>query len=149
MPILAKNRRAHHDYEILETLEAGIVLEGQEVKSVKAGRMNLSGAYITLRGELPLLVGAYIAPYEKAGRLADYDPTRTRRLLLKKKEIKALEGKLSTKGLTAIPLSVYTRKSRIKLEIAVARGKKRVDRREDIKKRMVRREIERAIRQKS
>lgn len=139
---LAANKRAYYDYEILEKLEAGVVLSGQEVKSAKHGNINLAGSYIIIRGGEAYLVGTHIAKYKFAGRLKDYDPQRTRKLLLKKKELSYLAGKSNEKRLTILPLSVYTTsRGRIKLEIGIGRGKKKFEKREMIKEREVGRKI--------
>ena len=145
MPTLAKNRRARFEYEILDTLEAGLVLSGAEVKSIRTGHASLAGAYVTFHGNEPHLTNAHIAPYAFAVKNESYDPTQTRKLLLKKKEIAYLRGKLQEKGLTAIPLSLYTKQRLIKLEIGLARGKKTHDKRASIKKSEVDREIQRAL----
>jgi SsrA-binding protein len=141
MPQITKNKRAFYDYEILEKLEAGLVLTGQEVKSVKGGGVNLTGAYVIIRGGEAYLVGALIAKYKFAGRLPDYDPQRTRKLLLKRKELSYLTGKSQEKGLTILPLSVYTTRGKIKVEIGVSREKKQFEKRETIKKQETRRKI--------
>lgn len=142
MPLITKNKRAFYDYEILEKFEAGIVLTGQEVKSAKAGHINLTGSYVIIRGGEALLVGAQIAPYKFAGRLLNYDPQRTRKLLLKKKELSYLAGKSQEGRLTILPLSVYTKaRGKIKVEIGVGRGKKQFEKREVIKKRETEREV--------
>jgi SsrA-binding protein len=142
---LAKNKKALFDYEILEKFQAGLVLSGQEVKSAKNGQISLKGAFVTFHAGKPLLTGAHITKYKPAGDIPDYDPTRSRHLLLKKKEIRYLQGKFFEKGLTIVPLSVYTKNRFIKVEIAVARGKKTFDKREVIKKRDANREIKRAM----
>lgn len=148
MPVIATNKKALHDYEILEKIEAGLVLTGQEVKSVKEGHIRLQGAYVRiLKGEA-WLVGAHIAKYRFAGALPDYNPERSRKLLLHKRELKYLIGKSQEKGLTIVPISVYTKRGKIKLEIGVARGRRTIDKREIIKKREVKRKIERAMRKK-
>ncbi len=147
MKILAQNRRARFDYDILETFEAGIVLSGQEVKSVKQGHISLKSAYITTKEGEAYLINAHISPYKMAGELPKYSPKRTRKLLLHKKEINSLIGKKS-QGLTIIPLRVYTKHGRVKVEIALGRGKKKYDKREAIKKREAERKIRRAIRGK-
>lgn len=145
MPILATNRRANFDYDLLEKYEAGMVLLGHETKSAKAGHVNLSGAYISLRtgknnAEL-WLIGAHISLYPFAGILPDYNPARERKLLLNKNEIIRLIGKTKEKGLTLLPLKMYTKRSFVKLEFALGRGKKKYDKREAIKKRDVDRQI--------
>ncbi|KKS73980.1 MAG: SsrA-binding protein [Candidatus Azambacteria bacterium GW2011_GWB1_42_72] len=135
MVTFAENRKARFNYEILETFEAGLVLSGPEVKSIKNGRMNLAGCYINIHdGEL-YLIGASIAPYQPKNQPADYDPARSRKLLLHKKEIMSLLGKIQQKGLTLVPLKVYNKGRRIKLEFAIVRGKKKYDKRAVISKR--------------
>ncbi len=138
MPILAKNKRASFDYQLIEKYEAGLVLFGQEVKAAKAGQVNLSGAYISWKkdkGQAELyLIKAQISPYQLAGKLDDYNPQRDRKLLLSKKELNHLIGKTQTAGLTLIPVKMYTKRGLIKLELALARGKKKFDKREDLKK---------------
>jgi len=145
MQILAENKKALFNYEILEKFKAGIVLKGQEVKSIKNGRISLQGAFILPKGEEFFLVGANIPPYQPKNISTDYNPHRDRKLLLTKREIKQLIGKARQKGLTMIPLKVYTERGKIKLEFALARGKKKVDKREEIKKREVEREIKRVL----
>lgn len=145
MSTLAHNRRASFDFELLENYEAGLVLSGQEAKSAKSGQVNLNGAYVSLKtenGKLnAYLQGAHIAPYKFAGNLTDYEPTKERKLLLNKKELNRLNGKLREKGLTLIPLKMYTKRSFVKLEFALAKGKKKFDKRESIKKREVDRQL--------
>lgn len=142
---LANNRKALHDYEIQEKFQAGLVLTGQETKSVKNGHMSLKGAYVTFHNGDAYLTNANITKYKEAGALPDYEPTHSRRLLLRKREIRYLQGKLAEKGLTIVPLSVYTKNRFIKVEIAVGRGKKQYDKRETIKKRDTEREIKRSL----
>lgn len=145
---LAKNPRAKFDYDILKTYEAGIVLSGQEVKSTRSGNVSLKGAYAALHnGELWLL-NAHIGPYKKAGSLEDYEPTHSRKLLLHKRELKELIGKLQAERLTLIPISVYTARRRIKVELGLGRGRKRFEKREVIKKRSVQKEIQQALRRR-
>ena len=145
MPTLAVNKRAKFDYEILEKLEAGLVLSGPEVKTVRKGSMNLLGSYVTINRGAAWLMGAHIPRYPQAGPQPGYDPDRTRKLLLHTREIKRLAGKLDQKGLTLVPISVYTKGSKIKLEFGLARGKKQFEKRETIKKRDVEREIRRSL----
>lgn len=145
MPNLADNKQAHFDYEILERFEAGIVLTGAEVKSVQKGGINLKGSYITFHRTDAMLTNAHISPYPNAHLGDTYVPTASRKLLLHKKEIAYLRSKSLEKGLTVVPLKVYTSGRRIKLEIAVGRGKHSYDKRASIKKREVKREIERAL----
>ena len=145
MITFAENRKVRFDYEILETFEAGLVLSGPEVKSIKNGRMNLAGCYINIHdGEL-YLIGASIAPYQPKNQPANYDPFRSRKLLLRKKEIMSLAGKIKQKGLTLVPLKVYNKGRRVKLEFAIVRGKKKYDKREVISKREATRKIEREL----
>lgn len=146
MPALTLNPRAKYDYEILETYEAGIVLTGHEVKSIKTGHIGLKGSYVTIRNNEPFLINAHIPAFQPKNTPADYEPTRARKLLLHKQEIKALIGKIRQKGLTLVPLRVYTKKGKIKLEFAVGQGKRKIDKREKIKKREAERKIERALR---
>jgi SsrA-binding protein len=146
MTILAENKKAYYNYEILEKFEAGISLIGQEVKSLKTRGVNLAGSYVILRGEEVFWVGSHIHPYQPKNAPPDYNPERWRKLLLKKSEIKYLIGKSKQRGLTLVPLRLYTTRSgKIKLEFAVAKGKKKIDKRELIKKREVEREIRRAL----
>jgi len=143
---LAENKKAYYSYTILEKFEAGISLIGQEVKSLKTRGVNLAGNYIILKDEEVFWVGANIAPYQPKNAPPDYNPERSRKLLLKKSEIKYLIGKSKQKSLTLIPLKLYTTRSgKIKLEFALARGKKKFDKREQIKKREVERKIERVL----
>ena len=145
MPILAVNKRANFDYEISDVYEAGLVLFGHEVKSIKTGHISLKGSFVTLKSgkknsEL-YLVNAHIPLYNKATTIKSYEPTRPRKLLLHKNEIKKLIGKRQEQGLTLIPMKVYTKRGLIKLEFGVGRGKKKVDKRETIKKREIDRQI--------
>ena len=142
---IARNKRARHDYEILETFEAGLVLLGTEVKSLRNGKANLGDAYGTVKdGELWLL-NLHIAPYEK-GTAWNHEPTRTRKLLLRASEIRRLIGAVERKGLTIIPLEMHFRRGRAKVVIAVGRGKKLHDKRADLKERDAKRDVERALR---
>jgi len=139
MPTLAFNKRANFDYEIKEKFEAGIMLLGYEVKSVRTGHIGLKGSYVTLKKtkkKLPelYLVNAHISLYKHAGKVKSYNPTRPRKLLIKKKEIKHLMGKKNEQGLTLVPIKMYTKRSLIKLEFGVGKGKKKRDKREDVKK---------------
>jgi SsrA-binding protein len=145
MPAFVTNRKAHFNFEILEKLEAGIELIGLEVKSVKAGQANLEGAHIIVRGHEAFLVGATITPYQAANTPADYDPARNRRLLLTKKELAAFASQESQKGLTIVPLSMYSKARKIKLEIAIVRGKKKFDKRQTMKERDSKRHIDRTL----
>ena len=145
MPDLAENKRARFDYEILETYEAGIELFGFEVKAVRAGRMNLTGSYVIIRGEEAYLLNTDLPPYQPINTPKDYDSKRTRKLLLKRKEIKELMGRVKESGLTILPLNVYTKGRFIKLKIGLGKSKKKHDKRETIKKRDIEREMRRAM----
>ena len=142
MPNLAKNKKGLFNYDILEKKEAGIVLTGAEVKSVKNGQINLKGSYITIKGGEAFLIGAHISPYKPAaGKQKDYTPTQERRLLLHRRELERLQGKMTSEGLTIIPISVYTKSNLIKVEIGLAKGKKKYEKRETIKNRDIDRRI--------
>ncbi len=147
MKALTENRKAHFDYQILEKFEAGISLLGQEVKSIKTGKASLAGSYVVLKGSEVYLIGTNISPYQPKNTPPDYNPERSRKLLLKKAEIKYLIGKTQEKGLTLVPLRMYTKKGKIKLEFAIAKGKQKADKREKIKKRDFEREKGRALRE--
>jgi len=145
MKIYSENKKATFDYEVIERFEAGLVLFGQEVKSIKTGHINLSGAYITLASGEPFLVGVIVPPYQPNNAGADYNTERPRKLLLNKKEINYLIGKTKVKGFSLIPLKVYENSGRIKLEFGLAKGKKKYDKKEKIKKRDVDREVSREL----
>ncbi|MBI2635269.1 MAG: SsrA-binding protein SmpB [Parcubacteria group bacterium] len=147
MAIFSENRKAHFDYEILEIFEAGLVLSGAEVKSIKGGRMNLAGSYVNFHNGEPYLIGASIAPYQPKNQPSDYDPSRSRKLLLNKKEVDYISGKTKQKSLTLVPLKVYNKGRRIKLEFGLVRGKKQYDKRDAISRREIEREIDRKIKQ--
>ena len=142
--LIADNRRARHDYHLLERVEAGLVLTGTEVKSLREGRAHLQHAYGVVRdGEL-WLVGAHISSYDRGG-IGNHEPERDRKLLLHRREIASLIGKVQQRGLTLIPTRLYFKDGRAKVELAVARGKERVDKRRDIASRDADRQIERAL----
>jgi len=143
--ILAKNRRATFDYELIKKYEAGLVLKGLEVKSVKSGHASLKGSFVSVHNGELYLTNANIPPYKFAGNPKDYDPTASRKLLLHKKEIKYLLGKSKTEGLTMVPLLLYTSRNKVKLKFALARGKKKYDKRETLKKRSAQREMDRKL----
>jgi SsrA-binding protein len=143
MPTLATNRKAKFEYACLEKFEAGLALTGQEVKSVRAGGAKIDNGYVVGQKGGLWLIGANIAPYKKASNLKNYDPGQSRQLLLHGKEMRYLMGKLSEKGLTLIPTSLYTRGNRIKLEIWLAKGKKTFEKRQAIKNRDLDRETKR------
>ena len=145
MGILAINKRAGFDYLLSDVYEAGLVLNGQEVKSVRAGQVSLKESFVTLKGNELYLTNAYITPYKQAGLKQINDPTRSRKLLLRKAEIRQLIGKVRTQGLTLVPLRLYTKKRLLKLAFAIGKGKKKFDKREDIAKKEAKRKIERMI----
>lgn len=149
MKTIIENKKAFFHYQILDKFKAGIVLTGQEVKSIKAGRINLRGSFVVLKGEEVFLIGANVPPYQPKNVAKDYNPQRSRKLLLKKIEIKQLIGESKQKGLTMVPLKMYTLKGKIKLEFGIAKGKKKFDKREKIKKREVEKEIRRKLKEKS
>jgi SsrA-binding protein len=142
---IALNRRARHEFSIEDTFEAGIVLTGTEIKSIRAGKVNLADAYARIERDEAWLIGAHIAPFEQANRY-NHEPKRTRKLLLHRGEIDELLGKTKSKGLTIVPLRLYlTGKGRAKLELGLARGKQLHDRRRDIADRESRRDIAREM----
>lgn len=143
MPTLATNKQARFDYEILERIEAGIVLSGHETKAAREGGMRLADAFVTFRDDEAFLTNAHISRYSKAGSTIPHDPARSRKLLLHRKQIANLIGKKSREGLTIVPLSAYTTGGLIKVELALARGKKKFDKRETIRKRELEREVAR------
>jgi len=142
--LVATNRRARFDYEILDRVEAGLVLLGPEVKSLRSGRASVNEAYAIVRGGEAWLVNAHIPPYEQAGR-ENPDPRRERKLLLHRREIGRLAGQLAERGLTLVPLALYFREGRVKCELALARGKRRYDKRQAIRQREERREVDRVL----
>jgi len=145
MATLAVNKRANFDYLISDKYEAGLVLLGGEVKSVKAGHISLKESFVTIKEAELFLTNAHISFYKQAGEVKNYNPTRPRKLLLKKSEIKHLIGKLRIEGLTLVPLRVYTKKRLLKLEFGIGKGKKKFDKREDLKKKDADRDIRRAL----
>ncbi len=149
MKILALNKRANFDYEILEKLEGGLVLAGSEVKSIKTGHINLKGAYVTITGNELYLTNANRHAYHPKNMPEDYDANRSRKVLIHKRQIKSLVGKISHKGLTLVPIKVYSKHGLIKLEFGIGKGKKKIDKREDIKKREDKLSIQRALRMKA
>ncbi|MHB1330853.1 MAG: SsrA-binding protein SmpB [Minisyncoccota bacterium] len=141
----AENRKARFDYEFLERFTAGLELLGHEVKSVRAGKMNLSGSYVSIRGGEAFLLGAEIQPLQPKNVPSEYENTRVRKLLLEKEDIQKLEDAEGTKGLTIVPISVYNKGRFIKLDLAIARGKKQFDKRQAIKKRDTERDLKRSL----
>jgi SsrA-binding protein len=145
--VVATNRRARHEYEILETFECGMALQGYEVKSIREGRVNISDGYAAFRGNEAFVENMHVTPYSH-GDLRVIDPLRVRKLLLNRKEIDYLYGKVKERGLTVVPLRLYFKGARVKLEVGLARGKKLYDKRRDIAERDAKRDIERATRAK-
>lgn len=145
--MLLENRKARFNYELKERFEAGIELLGYEVKSLRSKQGSLDGAYVIVRGGEPFLVNCYIPPYQPKNTPKDYEERRARKLLLTKKEIAELAGAESKKGLTIVPTSVYNKGRKLKVELAIARGKKKYDKRESIKKRDTERELRREMRE--
>lgn len=143
---LAENRKAFFDYEVLETIEAGIELSGAEVKSVRANAARLDGAYVSVRGGEAFLLQMAIPPYQPSNTPKDYEEQRVRRLILTKPEIRKLADIEAGKGLTIVPIKLYNKGTKIKVALAIARGKKQFDKRESIKKRETDREIRREMR---
>ena len=142
--VIAKNKKAFFNYDIIETLEAGIVLKGSEVKAIRDGKINIKDSYVIISDGEAYLLNSHINPY----KYSTYDrpePTRKRKLLLHRREIDKLSGKLQTKGLTLVPLKVYFKNGKIKVEIGLAKGKKNFDKRRTIKERDIKREMEREI----
>ncbi|MEK7077802.1 MAG: SsrA-binding protein SmpB [Patescibacteria group bacterium] len=143
------NKKAFFNYEILEKFEAGLRLLGGEVKSLKNNHYSLQGAYVTLQNEEAWLMRATIAPYQPKNMAAGYNPERPRKLLLNKKELRYLQGKTKEKGLTLVPIKVYNKHGQIKMEIGLAKGKTKSDKREVLKKRIADRDIQRELRHKT
>ena len=148
MKALSESKKAYFDYQILEKFEAGLVLLGTEVKAIKSGKISLKGSYIIIdKNNEVQLISCHIPPYQPGNAPFDYDPERERKLLLKKKEIRYLIGKSREKGLTLIPLRVYTKRGKIKIEFGIAKGKKKVDKRESIKKKEFKRKKDRLLKE--
>lgn len=144
MKIIAQNRKAYHDYFIEDSFEAGIILLGTEVKSLRDGRVNLKDSYVIIKDAEAFVLNCHISPYSH-GNIANHEPLRTRKLLLHKNQIIRLKDKLVQKGYSLIPLKIYFKGSFAKLEIGLAKGKKLYEKREKIKEKEVKREIERAV----
>ena len=145
--LIARNKRARHDYEILDSWEAGLVLTGTEVKALRDGRANLTDAFGIIKDGEVYLLNLHIGHYG-LGNVFNHDPTRTRKLLLHKREIRRLIGSVERQGLTLVPLDLYFKRGRVKARLALVRGKQQHDKREDIKRRDAQREIARALRQR-
>jgi len=142
--VIANNRKARHEYMILDTYEAGLVLTGSEIKSVRAGQVNLGDGYATVRDHELWLENTHIAPYDQAS-IVNHEPRRTRKLLLHRREINRLIGKLQEKGLTLVPLRLYLKNNRAKVELGLARGKRQYDKRATLKQKDAQRQIDRAL----
>ncbi|GJQ59712.1 MAG: SsrA-binding protein SmpB [Candidatus Scalindua sp. AMX11] len=144
MEIISKNKKAHFNYEILERFEAGISLKGTEVKSIRNGNISLDESYAQIKDDEVFLLNLYVSPYEQGNR-ENHVPTRVRKLLLHRQEIRKLIGKIQQKGLSLLPLALYIKNGIIKVELALGRGKRLVDKREDMKKKSVEREMDRFV----
>ena len=147
LKVVATNRKAKHEYFLLDTYEAGIVLKGSEIKSIRAGQISLAQAYVSTDGQEAWLMNAHIAPYSQASRF-NHDPLRSRKLLLHRSEIRKLHEKVRQRGETIVPLRVYLKDGMAKVEIALARGKKHYDKRAEIAKRDAQRELDRRYKQR-
>lgn len=144
MKIVTQNKKAFHDYFVLETYEAGIELKGTEIKSVRLGHVNLKDAFIRMKNDEAFIENMHIAPYEQ-GNIFNHEPLRNRKLLLHKKQIKKLQREVKENGLTIVPTKLYFNTSKLKVEIALARGKKLYDKRQDLKAKDAKRDMERAL----
>ncbi|AFY87067.1 MAG: SsrA-binding protein [Chroococcidiopsis cubana SAG 39.79] len=143
--VLSDNRKARFLYDILETYEAGLQLMGTEVKSIRAGKVNLQDGYALIRNGEAWLINVHISPYTNSSQYFNHDPRRTRKLLLHRQEIRKLIGKVEQQGLTLVPLKLYLKRGLVKISIGLAKGKKLHDKREDLKRRQDQREIQRAM----
>ena len=143
---ITTNRQARHEYSIVETFEAGLALTGTEIKSIRAGRLNLRDAYARIENGEAWLIGMHVSPYEQAGSHFQHDPLRPRKLLLHRRQIDYLRGQLGQKGLTLVPLRLYLKRGKAKLELGLAKGKKLYDKRDALAERDARRDIDRALR---
>jgi SsrA-binding protein len=144
--VVSTNRKARHDYEILDTYEAGLVLTGSEIKSIRAGHVNLREGFVQVRDNELWLLNAHIAAYDQAGKFG-HDPLRPRKLLLHRKEIDRIAARVQEKGLTIVPTALYLTRGLAKVEIALARGKRQYDKRESLRRRDSQRQIERSLRE--
>lgn len=145
--VIATNRKAKHEYFLLDTYEAGMVLKGSEIKSIRAGQISLAQAYVSVENNEAWLINSHIAPYNEASR-NNHDPLRARKLLLHRSEIRKLADKVRQKGATVIPLRIYLKDGKAKIEIALAKGKKHYDKRAEIAKRDAQREMDRRYKQR-
>lgn len=141
MPLLAVHKKAFHEYTFLETLEAGLCLTGQEVKSVRLGSVNLKESFARIVKNELFLLNMHISPYRFAGKMPFYDPKRSRKLLIHTKELNRLTGKLNAQGLTLVPLRIYTKGTRIKIELGLGKGKKQYEKRDLLKKRAIEKDL--------
>ncbi len=148
MQIVCQNRKAYHDYSIEETIEAGMSLVGTEVKSLREGKANLKDSYVLIKDVEAFLFNCHISPYSH-GNIMNHDPLRTRKLLLHKKEIMRMQGKIAQKGYTLIPLKIYFKNGRAKVEVGLAKGKREYEKRESIKEKEANREIEKAMKSRN
>jgi SsrA-binding protein len=148
MQLVCQNRKAYHDYSIEETVEAGMSLVGTEVKSLREGKVNLKDSYVHIKDMEALLFNCHISPYSH-GNIMNHEPLRTRKLLLHKKEIVRMQGKIAQKGYTLIPLKIYFKNGRAKVEVGLAKGKREFEKRESIKEREADREIEKAMKSRN
>ena len=146
--LIAKNPVAYHNYTINDKLEAGIVLTGTEIKSIRAGKVNLKDSYVNIKNGEAYIYGMHISPYEQ-GNIFNKDPMRPKKLLLNKKEIFKLTGMIQQKGYTLVPISIYFKNNRVKLELGICKGKKLFDKREDLKKKEADKKIQIAMREKN
>ncbi|MEG0360532.1 MAG: SsrA-binding protein SmpB [Longicatena sp.] len=144
MKIVAQNKKAYHDYFILDTYEAGLELQGTEIKSIRKGNTNLKDSFIRIKNDEAFIENMHIAPYEQGNRF-NHEPLRTRKLLLHKKEIRKLQKEVKENGLTIVPTKLYFNTSKLKVEIALAKGKKLYDKRQDLKEKDARRDVEKAL----
>ncbi|HMK56318.1 MAG TPA: SsrA-binding protein SmpB [Dissulfurispiraceae bacterium] len=148
MKLVCQNRKAYHDYSIEETIEGGLSLVGTEVKSLREGKANLKDSYVLIKDAEAFLFNCHISPYSH-GNIMNHDPMRTRKLLLHKKEILRLQGKIAQKGYTLVPLKLYFKDGRVKVEVGLAKGKREYEKRDSIKEREAAREIEKAMKETS
>jgi SsrA-binding protein len=148
MQLVCQNRKAYHDYAIEETIEAGISLLGTEVKSIREGRINLKDSYVLIKETEAFLFNCHISPYSH-GNIMNHEPLRTRKLLMHRKEIMRLQGKMAQKGYTLIPLKIYFKNGRVKAEVGLAKGKREYEKRDAIKAREANREIEKAMKSRN
>ena len=146
--LIAQNKKARHDYFIEDTYEAGLVLVGTEVKSIRLGKVNLRDSFANIRGGEAFVYNMHVSPYEK-GNIFNRDPLRTRKLLLNRREINKIEGLISQKGFSIIPLKVYLKNGLVKMELGIARGKKLYDKRQDLKEKAIKRDIEKNFKTKN